>query len=170
MLLLVAGCSGDDSSQAQESQRKQITYDKLVAGQPAKSMTHSPTRDTINFWVETWNEPGKQSYVYLMASNGQLIGYYVLEGLPVSACAALTPSYELKDVGGDGDSVPDFQVPAPSLDGVYYSGGQCNVYYGKDASTGQYIEWAEGQGISHLLYEQPIDAPNVEPLGFTKVK
>ena len=129
-------------------------------------MGYSPSRDTINFWIDTWGKtPGKLSYVYLLASNGQMIGYYVFRGLPVSYCAALTPTYDL--VRRESTIV---SVPAAGVDGVYYSGGQCSAYYGRDASTNSYLEYTVGQGISALIYERPLPRQDVEPLGFTTIK
>lgn len=167
---ITTACSArDDSSQSRESQSRQSSYDRQVANQPARTMGYSPTRETINFWIATWDKPNKLSFVYLIASNGQKVGYFVFKGLPVSYCASLTPNYEFRDVPGDGDSVPDFQVPAPGVDGVYYSGGQCNTYYGRDATTNSYLEYNVGTGISALVYERPLPLSDVEPLGFTEV-
>lgn len=168
VLALSAGsCGSPPSPQAQETDRRQATYQDLVARQPAHSMEYSPSRDQINFWIDTWGtEEGKLSYVYLLASNGQMIGYYVFRGLPVSYCAALTPTYEHYRNGTHGYG---YTVPAPGVDGVYYSGGQCSAYYGQDASTGSYLEYTVGQGISALIYEQPLPRQDVEPLGFTEI-
>lgn len=35
-------------------------------------MKYSPTRETINKWIETWDKPGKLSYVYLQNANGEV--------------------------------------------------------------------------------------------------
>jgi hypothetical protein len=163
-LVLAGGCTDSTSSQDRELHAQQSTYDRLVAGQPAQAMDYSPTRETINFWIDTWDEPGKTAYVYLQSATGELLGYYVLEGLPVSYCASLTPTYTFQDAPGDGSSY-NVKVPAPAMDGVYYSGGQCNSYYGKDATTGAYIEYTAGLGINVLLYDAPLPNQNVPPLG-----
>lgn len=156
----------DSSTSDKERDKQQAGYEQLADAQPPKTMKYSPTRETINYWIDTWDEKGKLSYVYLQASNGQLVGYYIFEGLPVSYCAMLTPPYELKDGGTDGAVVP---VPGPGMDGAFYSGSQCSAYYGKDATTGSYIEYTVGTGISALVYEQPLPKQDVEPLGFTEV-
>lgn len=167
-LFALAACEDQPSSQQQEANRQQSSYDRLTAGQPAKTMSYSPTRETINFWIDTWDEPNKLSYVYLQASNGQLVGYYIFKGLPVSYCASLTPNYRIRD----GDSTDgDLVLPAPAMDGVYYGGsGSCSTYYGRDATTDSYLEYTVGTGISALIYEQPLPRQDVEPLGFTKVE
>jgi len=165
LALGLAACDGEDSSTSAERTRQGESYDHLVANQPAKSMTYSPTRETINFWIDTWNEPGKLSYVYLQGANGDLLGYYILEGLPVSYCAMLTPNYKIH-VGANNS----LAVPAPGMDGAYYSGDQCNAYYGKDATTGAYVEYTAGLGINVLLYDAPLPRQDVQPLGPTTVE
>jgi hypothetical protein len=170
VLLGASSCDGGPSAQEQESGRQQSNYERLAAAQPAQSAGYSSTRETINFWLETWGqEPGKLSYVYLLASNGQMVGYFIFEGLPVSYCASLTPTYRWEDRPGDGNST-QFQVPAPAMDGVYYSGGQCNAYYGKDAVSGSYMEYTVGNGISALVYEEPLPRQDVEPLGVATIE
>lgn len=163
--LVLTGCTGGDgSAQSEERDRQQSNYEILVENQPAEQMAYSPTRETINFWIETWDEPGKLSYVYLQGANGELLGYYVLEGLPVSYCASQSPTYGISS-SSNGKVV----YPRPAMDGVYYSGGQCDTYYGKDASTGTYLEYTAGLGINVLLYEEPLPRQDVEPLGPTDV-
>jgi len=171
----LVGCTTDNSAQGNETRIRNNGYSRLARQQPAHTMDYSPSRDTINFWIDTWGKPGKLSYVYLLASNGQMIGYYVFKGLPVSYCASLTPNYDflddVTDVQGNTHNVDGVQqVPAPGVDGVYYSGGQCSAYYGKDATTNSYIEYTVGQGISALVYERPLPRQDLEPLGFTTIK
>lgn len=128
--------------------------------EPAKEMTNPKTRETINFFTETWNEPGQLAYIYLQNSEGKMIGYYVLDGPPVSMCTSLTPNYRI-DSGTSGKVV----TPAPGTDGVYRGSEDCSRYYGKDASTGAYIEFTTGMGINMLLYTEPLtNHPNVENL------
>lgn len=169
LLALTACDPGQPTSQEEEGERRQRSYDTLIERQPGETMEYSPTRETINFWVSTWEQEGKLSFVYLMAGNGQIVGYYVLEGLPVSYCAMLTPNYELIDTPSDGSSARDVLVNAPGIDGAYYSGGQCNQYYGRDATTGAYVEFSIGGSLNYLLFDEPLEA-DVEPLGFTSVE
>lgn len=170
LLLGASSCGNEDSAQADESSRQQDNYEKLTANQPAGEAAYSPTRETINYWLDTWGtEPGKLSYVYLLASNGQMVGYFIFEGLPVSYCASMTPTYRWEDRPDDGSDAKE-RVPAPAMDGVYYSGGQCQVYYGKDAVSGSYMEYSIGNGISALVYEEPLPRQDVEPLGVARIE
>lgn len=164
--LVLASCEtgGSGDGQKEDASRRNKGVQDLIANQPAKSMEYSPSRETINFWIDTWDEPGKLSFVYLQGANGELLGYYVLEGLPVSYCASITRNYDVRD-----DAEGNLVTPAPGVDGVWYSGGQCNTYYGKDATTGAYVEWTAGLGINTLLYDEPLLNQNAQPLGPTSV-
>lgn len=169
LLFGLAACDdGSPSPQQSERAGQQNNYQTLVNNQPANSMGYSPTRETINFWIDTWDEPGKLAYVYLQGANGEMLGYYIFRGLPVSYCASLTPTYRWEDIPGDGSGT-DAQVPAPAMDGVYYSGAGCSAYYGVDASTGAYIEYTAGLGINVLLYDRPLPRQDVQPLGFSTI-
>ncbi|WP_433465169.1 hypothetical protein [Spirillospora sp. CA-128828] len=154
-----------DSSGEQEQDRTLGGYTKLVTQQPSQTMSYSPTRNTANFWIKTWDKPGKLSYVYLQNSDGDLLGYYVFKGLPVPYCVSLTPPDQVSGRG-------DYGVvrKAPSVDGVYYGQGDCSRYFGIDATTGGYVEYTAGLGINVLLYDQPLpNHPNVKPLGRTRI-
>lgn len=156
------------AAEARTNERTAVdsTYEKLVANQPAHTMNFSPTRATKNFWIDTWGkEPGKLSYVYLQSADGKLLGYYVLEGLPVNYCTSLVPTWDtVSDVEGK------VVVPRASMDGTWSSGNNCNAYYGKDATTGSYIEYTAGLGINVLLYDQPLPRQDVQPLGQTRIE
>lgn len=159
--IVLVGCEGESNSKASERDVQNSNYDRLVEQEPAKEVTNPKTRETVNFFTETWNEEGQLAYVYLQNSNGDMIGYYALDGPPVSMCTALTPPDEAKSYSNGGATV----TQAPGIDGVYRSDEDCSRYYGKDASTGSYVEFTVGMGINMLLYTEPLDNhPNVENL------
>jgi hypothetical protein len=158
LFLFGGGCSAsnyNDTAAGQENATRKSNYDRLVENQPAHTMTYSPTRETKNFWIDTWGEPGKLSYVYMMNGSGDIVGYYIFEGLPVSYGVSLIPPYELiwADLGQyDGQIV----VPAPSIDGTYASAANVHTFYGKDALTGAYMEYYAGFGLNPLLHSEPV--------------
>lgn len=165
LTLGLASCT--DSSQEKEQNAKQKTYDRLVSSQPAKAMEYSPTRDSINEWVETWGKKGKLSYVYIQNGSGEY-GYFVMKGLPVPRCKMLTPT-EKVDSSTNGKVV----VQQPGMDGTYSSGSTCNAYYGFDATTGAYLEFTVGMNQSFFLFDQPMSMPeyaNAKQMGPTSVK
>lgn len=161
VLVALVGCvEEDNSAQKKETDIQQKTYTKLSEKEPAKEMTNPRTRETINFFTETWNQEDQLAYVYLQNSEGNMIGYYVLDGPPVSMCTSLTPNYRIHD-----DIDWGVVTPAPGTDGVYRSAEDCSRYYGKDASNGAYVEFTVGMGINMLLYTEPLtNHPNVENL------
>lgn len=164
--LALVGCTSEPT--ADEKNRNEA-YDKVMERQPGKTLEYSPTRETINFWVDTWNEEGKLSYVYLQNTDGDVIGYYVLKGLPVSYCAQISPP-DYVDRGSSGSNVAR---KAPANDGAYYGDGNCNTFYGQDATSGSYIEYTAGMGINVLLFSEPMprqDHSELKPLGETEVK
>jgi len=168
VILVLAACEQPSEGSKSNEERRNESVQALEDGQPAETMDWSPSIETINFWINTWEEPGKLSFVYIERANGEY-GYFILEGLPVSYCAGLTSPWDTAKIdSGDDSDDNDMEaiVPAPGMDGVYYSGGQCNVYYGKDATTGAYVEWSIGQGQNYFLYDEPMPRLNsAQPLG-----
>lgn len=161
VLAVLTACEEESSSYKSEMEVQSGSYKTLVEKEPAKNMTNPKTRETINFWTETWNNPGQLAYVYLQNSTGDMIGYYVLDGPPVSMCASLTPNYDTIYSSNGGYTV----IPTPGIDGVYRSSEDCSRYFGKDASSGSYVEFTVGMGINMLLYTEPLtNHPNVENL------
>lgn len=156
------------SSRAKESDKVSNNYDRLVANQPAHEGDYSPTRETKNFWIDTWmKNPKKLSYVYIQNGSGDF-GYFVLQGLPVSYCVSLLPpeTYKRYDMGEDGSA--GLLLKSPSMDGTYSSGSNCNTMYGKDAVTGAYVEFSVGTNQSYFLYDKPLSLPqykDAKPLG-----
>lgn len=152
-LATLTGCNDDDKSADRERATVNTTFDKLQLSQPAHSMDYSPTRATKNFWIDTWGRtPKKLAYVYLQSADGKMLGYYVLEGLPVSYCTSLVPPFDVNS-STEGKVV----TPRPSMDGTWSTGtGGCNTYYGKDAGSGAYIEYTAGLGINILLFSEPM--------------
>jgi hypothetical protein len=172
---LTACEEGEDqpSSRAKENKSRNTNYDRLVAKQPAATLDYSPTRETKNFWIETWGKNStKLSYVYIQNANGQY-GYYILKGLPVTYCVSLLPPETASrlDMGTDGSAGVVLQ--APSMDGTYSSQSNCTSYYGQDAESGAYVEWSVGANQSYFLYSEPMDLPQFKdavPLGKTTLK
>jgi hypothetical protein len=168
-----SSCGGGDTktpSRQKETDKVESNYDKLVANQPAHSGSYSPTRETKNFWIDTWmKDPSKLSYVYI--TQGDKAGYFVLKGLPVSYCTSLLPpeQYHRYDMGEDGSA--GLLLKAPSMDGSYSSGADCTTKYGEDATTGAYVEFTVGQNQSYFLYDQPMPSvyPDAVAKGPTKI-
>lgn len=174
----LAACEDTPTAQQNAAEQRQDTYEYLKTNFPVDDPDYSNDLRNLQFWVETWatatNTEGKLAYIYLLSMDGQLIGYYVLDGLPTAKCKMATPTYDFeRPWGGNGQN--GHMVPAPGLTGTYSGGtGECNVYFGRDALSGSYVEWMAGGGINQLVYDQPLTLPEgVEPplpLGNTRIE
>lgn len=170
VVLTLTSCedSESDGTKSENSTRSK-NYDSLVKKQPAHAMDYSPTRDTKNFWIDTWDQKGKVSYVYLLNQDGEPYSYAVFKRLPVTYCTSLVPPVQKVSIDGQGENV-DTYVPAPSIDGTYASSSNCATQYGEDATTGAYVEFTPGMGTTVLLRDQPLPVNALEgaiPLGDT---
>lgn len=146
---------GEESAAQKASKARTKGVEQIRKSQPVNPMTYSPTLETINRWAKTWGQKGKVSYVYMQRQDGTFAGYYVIDGLPVNYCVSGSPTYEMQDLPGDGDSA-DQKVEAPGLDGAYYGGCDSSRYYGFDAVTGQYIEYTDGLVLTAVLSDSPL--------------
>lgn len=181
-----AACDDGESQQQQNSRnaadartderdRQNQAYSRMIENQPIQVPTYSGDRENINFWVETWGQGPQEAYVYLLSGDGDLIGYYVLDALPTAKCKMGTPPYTFEWQGNSTRGYSHHQVPAPNLTGTYSTGsGDCSTFYGRDLTTGAYVEFSVGAAMSMLTFSQPMPLPDgVEPpppLGFTTLE
>lgn len=149
LILLLATACGTTATKGDNDRQKE-TMERVRHQRPIPEVSYSQTYDTIIKWMERWNVQDKVSYVYLMADNGQLIGYYVAQGRPVSTCTFLTAPVEIVGRHDSGK----LAIPAPALDGVYY--GDCgeSSYYFFTADTDAFVEI--GGGIKFFVTDQPL--------------
>lgn len=174
-LLLGATACDEEATKSQQEQaaKRDAVYDALLADQEVSSPTYSNDLANIDFWVDTWGTaPGKLAYVYLLSGTGEFIGYYILDGLPTTKCKNATPTWDTI-TGTSGGYSQTLIVPAPGLSGTYGTGsGDCTTFYGKDASTGAYVEWTVTE-LTMLTFDQPFPLPEgvtpPMPLGFTEI-
>lgn len=162
-LIGLAACEESESATERETQTQTQNAEGLAQVQPARGMEWSPSRHTANRWAETWEEQGKLSYVYLLNFQGEYIGYYIFEGLPVSYCASLTPPDRIERM--EWASVDAAVRAAPAMDGMYYLNANCQQLYGYDAVSGAYLEFTGGGSFNYLLSDQPMTRVNTSPLG-----
>lgn len=161
-------CEGEQpSTKDQLGSQNDAAMDALADAYPVSDPDYSNDRVNIDRWVDTWGTAevaeGKLSFVYLMDMEGELVGYYILQGLPTAKCRMSTPPYDYERVDGIGGTFED-QVPAPGLSGTWGGAGECNIYFGFDATTGAYMEWVAAGGLNQLVYGEALGLPDgVEP-------
>lgn len=167
--MFFVACDAQPVQDAQKSEAKtnEENYENLVENQPAETMDYAPTREGINKFTRTWEEQGKISYVYIINQSG--VNYLVLEGLPISYCASMTPPEKYKQLPDDGDYTY-YPHQSPSMDGVYYSGSNCIQYYGFEAQTDTYVEFSVGGDQNFYVSEKPLPKfADATPIGNTTI-
>lgn len=146
-LLIIMGQSSCESRSRADRDRQEQIVDRARSQNPIPDLQHSQTYDSVVKWLRRWDSPDKVSYVYILADNGQIIGYYVAQGRPVSTCTFLTnPQTEYGSSGR-------VALPAPALDGTYYGNcGESSVFF-FTAETDAFIEVG---GLNYFVTDQPL--------------
>lgn len=158
----LTGCKIESDNESDSRKQGQIQQENIMQrandAVPTYSPDHFLTRKAVDKWMRRMDQPQKTFYIYLVADNGQQLGYYVGQTRPISNCTLLTPPDRLQN--GDGVSgTQDYVVKSPSLDGVY-SGGGCESFFFFDAETDAYVEI---KGLNFFVSDQPLSI-DVEPI------
>lgn len=135
LIMSLAGCPGPDST-AKGVATQETNMERAIAEVPVPEITQFTTRETVARWIETANNPDQTHYVYVMLPGVGYMGYYVADSAPVNICTAMTPTQRPYSPNNSSWGL----VSAPALDGVYYGGGSCGLWYFFDAETGAKIE------------------------------
>lgn len=135
---------------------------KAMKNVQVPEIDHFLTRKTVKKWMERMDQPNKTFYIYVLADNGSIVGYYVAQYRPISVGTYMTPTQQPYNV--DVSKHGHEQLgPAPSLDGTYYgmNGGSGDQFYFFDAETDAYIEL---KGLNYFISDQPLalDAPRLK--------
>lgn len=87
-------------------------------------------------------------YVYILGMNGNVIGYYVSQTVPINACNFLSSS---EDIYRHDSSI--LTTSAPSLDGMFYGSAACDAWFFFDYTTDALIQI---RGINFYSSDQPL--------------
>lgn len=153
-LLGNSGCQ-ETSSRQQNQQVQESLMQRANKAVPVPQLNNFLSREAVAKQIKRLDEKGKLFYVYLLADNGQQIGYYISNTRPVATCTLLTPSEELI-VSSYGNSV----MRTPGLGGTYSPNPSCNSVFFFDAETDTYIEIA---GLNYFVSDQPLSL-RAEPI------
>lgn len=138
-LLALSGCKLEQSAQAQGEAVQEQNAQNAFQRVPVPKINHYINREAVAEYVKRLNDPSKTFYVYLLSLSGDVIGYYVTRTHPISVCMLMTPSEREINVTGS----PHPMGPAPTLDGLYGSGGNmCDHYYAFTADTDTLVEFS----------------------------
>jgi hypothetical protein len=139
--LALGACNTNGNTSQAQGQKITETYSKkLSAAQPypVSQMNDSAERSNLRERLLRLNNPAKIGYLYELAQNGQVIGYYTIKGKPSSTSSQLTPTQNIYDGGGSGgggnvatESMGDDGSYGPEEQGIFFF-----------TSSGVLVEWS----------------------------
>lgn len=155
---LLSACGGSTNSELQ-SQRKDSVRTRAAAfaraerAVPIPKTNNFPLRKALAKMTARQDLVNHPWYVYILGMNGNIIGYYVAQTVPVNACNFLS-STEVVDSTSNGKVI----LTAPSLDGIFYGGGGtssgCDAWFFFDAATDALIQI---RGMNYYAVDQPLN-------------
>ncbi len=156
LAVLAAACDYDQTGDAREravAQRNE-NFERAERLYPNPRPENFPLRDALVKFTMRQDEINHPWYVYVLGNNGNLIGYYVAQTVPINACNFLSSTEALwVDVNNDLSQV----LTAPSLDGIYYGGGGaaagCDSWFFFDSATDALIQI---RGVNWYAADQPL--------------
>lgn len=157
---LVACDAESTDHKRNDRETQEQVHGKLQSAVPVPEIDGAAAREAIVKHLERWQDSGVVSYVTVFAQAGQPVGYYVAQGKVASTCQMLTSPDMLEENGADNDVV----MKAPALDGTYYTGGECGVFFFL-ADTDAYVEL--GPRMGYIASDQPLpfDIPELSVAG-----
>lgn len=152
---LLTGCdiqASAPSARTQNVAAQSSTMDRATAAVPVPKINNFLSREAVAKQVKRLDEKNKLFYVYVLADNGQQLGYYVSNTRPVSTCSLLTPPDDVwkKDYGS---GITSQRLSAPGLGGTYSGDGSCRSVFFFDAASDAYIEI---NGLNYFVSDQPL--------------
>jgi hypothetical protein len=162
LILLCALCvflvACDEEGQGNESREKAIssrnnTFESAEKSVPIPRTVNFPLRRALAKMTERQDLINHPWYVYILGDNGNVIGYYVSQTVPVNACAFLSSTEDVRDDDEGGNLV----LTAPSLDGIFYGGAGaasgCDAWFFFDYATDALIQI---RGVNFFSADQPL--------------
>lgn len=124
----------------------EISQRNFVKNQPPIILEWSLERDNLNKRTKLWNDPNKQSWIYLF-NRDNIVGFFAIKGKVSSVNSQITnTNYEFANS----------TIESPSMDGSYGTNGDAVFFFTVD---GAYMEW----NGTYLLVDKPIRL-NAEPM------
>lgn len=162
LLLLMADSCADESHSGARTKavdERWDTYDRAKAQYPDPQTVNFPLRQALVKMTERQDAINHPWYIYILGDNGNVIGYYVGQTVPVNACDFLSSTENVRD-----DSDGNLVLTAPSLDGVFYGGAGsssgCDAWFFFDYATDALIQI---RGVHFYAADQPLTV-NAEPI------
>jgi hypothetical protein len=136
--VVFAGCGGKSKSEQQRENAVNQRYDTFQKAQSAvatPNISSFPRRQTLADAVKRQSLPNHPWYVYVLGQNGNIVNYFVAKSVPTNDCDYLSSTDNIQTVRGD-----NWDLPAPSLEGIYQSQTGCNTLTFFDLATDAEIQ------------------------------
>jgi hypothetical protein len=130
ILALSVACTESQSEKQREAaiDTRADTFARAEAAHPVPHTTNFPLRAAVVKMTERQDLANHPWYIYLYGDQGNVLGYYVAQTVPISTCAFLSSTENVR-TSSNGNLV----LTAPSLDGIYYGGagasGGCGWFF-----------------------------------------
>lgn len=146
--VIVIACGREPSVQEVDKQAQEDILSRAQASEPVYQIQNFLSREAINEWLKRVDVPNKLWYIYLLSDSGAMIGYHVSRTIPLSYGVSITnPAQRI--TGSWGNVV----MPAPGLDGVFYTGSDPSIHFCFDAETDALITFS----CEFVYYDMPLD-------------
>lgn len=138
--VMLAACTvGSTDSQTQGQKVTETYAPRLTNAQPypLSQMNDSAERANLRERLLRLNNPSKIGYLYELAQNGQVIGYYTIKGKPSSTGSQLTPTQNISNCDSSSaacvvtDSMGDDGSYGPEEHGIFFF-----------TTSGVLVEWS----------------------------
>jgi len=160
LLIGLVGCTPAEVQRNKAIDQRAQMFARAEAKYPVPQNSNFPLRQSLVKYTERGDLTNHLYYVYVLADTGNIIGYYVAQGQPVSINAFLSSTEDATDNG---------VLTAPSLDGIFYGGAgasaDANGWFFFDAATDALVIL---YGVKLFVADQPLKvdakAITVEPV------
>jgi hypothetical protein len=158
LCLTASTCGVEESTTTTQARKTEASAKTALAEIPTYQPQYFNERRTVDRWAKEFDTPTIEAYIYIV-SYGNILGYYVTDGKPVSTESYLIPEEDYY-MNGYGKQNMD-------IDGTY-GANQPGVRF--FTASGVAVEWA-GAGASWFFTTapMPLNVPNLDPIsGFTQ--
>lgn len=146
-LVAAVACSSGPRTYERDREAQENVLTRAQAAEPVYQIQNFLSRKAINEWLRRVDTPNKLWYIYLYTEAG-FIGYHICKTIPLSYGVSMTnPKQRIYSSNGS------VVVPAPGLDGVFYTGTDPGVHFCFDAETNALVTF----NSLFVYYDAPLD-------------
>jgi len=155
ILVMFSSCSIEPSARQKADTASRSTAEVAISTIPVPQLSYFQERRTAKKWAEYWDIPNVITYVYVVANNGSIVGYFVSDGKPASTRSYLTPEEQFYSYGNS------TIVSAPDIDGTY---GDNNPGIRFFTAEGVPVEVGGNLGYIYSPAPLPLNVPVLTPV------